>query len=300
LLRKLGLRKEFKPKKAGNEEAFERFRCNYLTRTRRLISRSDFFLIAAEFDAVVVGSDQVWRPEYTNDAIAYFLAYVPNGVGRVAYAASFGKATWDPESYPSLTDQARSELKKFKAISCREQSGVHICKDVFGVAAEQVLDPLLLVDQLFIDGIITRSSVVQGSKLIYYKLDSTVNFEEDLEAVSNEIGSDAVNIYLKGREFREVPDWVAFIRFSEVVLTDSYHCICLALRFGKKVIFCPNEKRGQTRLDSLFNLLNIELEPLELELKTPMYKLVAPDDIETIINKERLRSREFLIEALTI
>jgi len=82
------------------------------------------------------------------------------------------------------------------------------------------------------------------------------------------------------------------------VLTDSFHCICLALRFGKEVIYCPNEKRGQTRLDSLFKMLHIDVEPLGVELKTPMFKLVSRGDIGAILKSERVHALKFLKDAL--
>lgn len=298
LLRKLGLRKTPKANQVANEEAFESFRQTFLNRTPRITSQKQFSAVAKEFDAAIVGSDQVWRPAFAKDTLAFFLGYVPKGVDRIAYAASFGTAEWEQEGDEILTEAVRQELQEFKAISCREESGVQICRDVFGVGTEHVLDPLLLVDDSFFEKVVTNSAIQTGTKLVYYKLDSSPEFQEDLKAVEKEIGSDAVNIYLKNssvREYREVPDWVALIRNAEVVVTDSFHCICLALRFGKDVIFCPNEKRGQTRLDSLFKQLEISTEPLGIDLETPMFKLSRSDFFNEALDKERKNSMNFLV-----
>ena len=44
-----------------------------------------------KFDAVVVGSDQVWRKGYTPDTKLYFLSFLKtHNTKRIAYAASFG------------------------------------------------------------------------------------------------------------------------------------------------------------------------------------------------------------------
>ncbi|MDY7116707.1 hypothetical protein RAN53_10125 [Halomonas sp. SSL-5] len=59
LLRKLGLRKTPKANQVANEEAFERFRQSFLNRTPRITSRQQFSTVAKEFDATIVGSDQV-------------------------------------------------------------------------------------------------------------------------------------------------------------------------------------------------------------------------------------------------
>lgn len=301
LLRKLGLRKTPKASQVANDEAFERFRQSFINRTQRIKSPKEFRAVAQGFDAVIVGSDQVWRPAFAKDTIAFFLGYVPKGVDRIAYAASFGTATWEQAGDTVLTEKVRQELQQFKAISCREESGVEICKDVFGVGAVHVLDPLLLVDDSFFDKVVAESSVKPGAKVVYYKLDTTPEFQEDLKTVGAELGSDAVNIYLKGsnvREYREVPDWLALIRNAVTVVTDSFHCICLALRFGKEVIYCPNDKRGQTRLESLFNKLDVDVEPMGLELKTPMFKLTRRSDISAILERERSHSMTFLMDAL--
>lgn len=301
MLRKLGLRKVPKEQQVANEEVFERFRQRFITRTPRIKSVREFLAVASNFDAVIVGSDQVWRPAFAKDTLAFFLGYVPKGVDRIAYAASFGTRTWEQAGNAVLTEAVRKELQEFKAISCREESGVQICRDVFGVGAEHVLDPLLLVDNSFFEKVVTGSAVETCAKFVYYKLDSSPEFQEDLKVLREGLGSDAVNIYLREssvREYREVSDWVALIRNSEVVVTDSYHCICLALRFDKDVIFCPNEKRGQTRLDSLFNMLNVDAKPLAVELKSPMFKLVKRADIGSTLEGLRLHSTKFLADAL--
>ena len=234
VLKTLGLRKVPRANQVTNEEAFERFRHNFINRTKCIHSAKEFSEVAKAFDAVVVGSDQVWRPAFAKDTIAFFLGYVPSGVDRIAYAASFGTSIWEQADDIALTAKIQRELRQFKAISCREESGVTICKNLFGVEAVHVLDPLLLVGEPFFEKVVSKSSFEPGAKLVYYKLDSTPDFREDLRNVGAALGNDAVNIYFKDADFpcyREVPDWLALIRNSEVVVTDSFHCICLALRF---------------------------------------------------------------------
>lgn len=51
-------------------------------------------------------------------------------------------------------------------------------------------------------------------------------------------------------------------------------------------------------MDSLFNNLDIEVEPLSVELNTPMFKLVRRGDIDTILENERRHSIKFLESAL--
>ncbi|MBB3332571.1 hypothetical protein BDK63_003469 [Halomonas campaniensis] len=300
-LRKLGLRKTPSHSRVANEEAFESFREMFISRTKKIRNPSEFSSVAKGFDIVIVGSDQVWRPAFAKDTIGFFLGHVPDGVDRVSYAASFGTASWEKSGDAVLTDQVSKELKRFKAISCREESGVEICRDVFGVEAEHVLDPLLLVGDEFFESVISNPPECSAENIVYYKLDSTPDFQEDLLRIASEGGDVPVNIYLKDSltpEYREVADWLALIRNAEVVVTDSFHCICLSLRFGKEVIFCPNEHRGQARLDSLFKQLEISVEPLGIDVETPMFKLSRSDRFNEALDKERKKALTFLSGAL--
>jgi hypothetical protein len=302
LLRQLGLRKTPKARHVANEAAFERFRQDFITRTQRINSPTEFTAASRKFDVVIVGSDQVWRPAYSKDPITFFLKYVPSDVDRIAYAASFGTSTWEHADDVILTRKIGLELQQFKAISCREESGVAICKDLFDVPSVHVLDPVLVVDDFFYESIFSKSSIKYPAKIVYYKLDVTSDFREDLKVLSSNIGSDAVNLYSKnhnGFEYQEVADWLSLIRLSEVVVTDSFHCVCLALRFGKEVIYCPNDKRGATRLDSLFLKFDLELIALKIKLKTSMFRINRLSDINAILESERGSSLKFLENELS-
>src|SRR5690606_17496470 len=106
-LRKLGWGKTPEPNPVAKEEAFERVRQSSLNRTPRIPSRKQFSAVAKEFDAAMVGRAQVWRPAFAKDTVAFFLGYVPKGVDRIAYAASFGTATWEQTDDAVLTEAVR-------------------------------------------------------------------------------------------------------------------------------------------------------------------------------------------------
>ncbi len=97
-----------------------------------------------EADYTVVGSDQTWNPDITKkNFLSYFLDFVPESGRRIALASSFGVSAWT--KFPSsMTESIAAEMKKFKAISVREPSGVDICREYFGISdAEQICDPTI-------------------------------------------------------------------------------------------------------------------------------------------------------------
>lgn len=95
-------------------------------------------------DAVIVGSDQVWRPMYNCRIEDMFLKFAKDfPMKRISYAASFGVDFW--EYTPQKTKVCSELAQKFDAISVREESGVELCKVHLGVDATWVLDPTLLL-----------------------------------------------------------------------------------------------------------------------------------------------------------
>ncbi|MFI3319815.1 MAG: polysaccharide pyruvyl transferase family protein [Rikenellaceae bacterium] len=99
-------------------------------------------------DAIVVGSDQVWRPRYFGKKIiadAYLEFARGWDIKRLSYAASFGTAEW--EYSESQTAKCKELIAKFDAVSVREESAVGLCKDHFGVEAQHLLDPTMLLSK---------------------------------------------------------------------------------------------------------------------------------------------------------
>ena len=105
-----------------------------------------------DFDAIVVGSDQIWRavyfPRWLEQPLDNAYLSFTNGwnIKRISYAASFGTDEW--EYTDKQTGICRECIKEFDAISVREESGVDLCKKYFGVNAQQVLDPTMLLDSV--------------------------------------------------------------------------------------------------------------------------------------------------------
>ena len=112
---------------------------NILT-TDFLKSEKEFTkLTRYEFDAYIVGSDQVWRPKYSPCLANHFLGFVEgtSKIKRISYAASFGVDNW--EYTPEQTEECRKLVTKFNAVAVREDSAVKLCKDNFGNEALQGL-----------------------------------------------------------------------------------------------------------------------------------------------------------------
>ena len=86
------------------------------------------------FDAIVVGSDQIWRPKYFRPIEHAYLDFTEGwNIKRIAYAASFGTDKW--EYTLKQTRICRRFLQSFDTVSVREISGVDLCREHFNIQA---------------------------------------------------------------------------------------------------------------------------------------------------------------------
>lgn len=291
-------------------DPFECFLERWLPRSEPYYTTEELEKADFSFDAYIVGSDQVWRPEYTyNQPLAYFLSFVKPPARKVAYAASFGLDHWQEKNTPELTAKVKALLRTFHAISVREDSGVSICKQTFDVGAVHVLDPTLLVGRSYFDRII-GSKKKKPSKIIAYKLDNDIDFLRSMNVLSQALALPKKNIYVQermilGKTFHRsepVDVWLASIRDAELVVTDSYHGICFCILFEKQFIYYPNPKRGMARLESLLGLLGLKnriyTNSQDISERQEWLEKIEYSKVNDILAEQRAISRNFLFQAL--
>lgn len=213
-------------------------------------------------DLYMVGSDQVWNTTITKQlAEFYFLNFGKTDVIRASYASSFGEEKWNGSE--ELTAIAEKQLKTFKKISCREESGVVILKKTFHVDAVNVLDPtLLLLDYKKLIG-----SPRQRKSLAYYPLtrnDATFSFCVNLASklgLRVELANKTQFVtwrYLWNRN--SIKQWLETICCSELVVTPSFHGITTSIVLRKNFIVIitePEILKRSTRITDLLTKLGL-------------------------------------------
>ena len=310
VLKKLGYQPElinYVPKKFRNNLAncpFEAFRNQFLRRTTLCRNKKDLRKINHHFDTFITGSDQVWR---WHDDYKYMFNWVSGNKTILSYAASFGKNVFEGTRVEEKTIQIL--LSRFDAISVREDSGVDICKDLFNVDAEHVLDPTLLLDAEDYEKIIEMepSNTLSQKYISYMLLD---NEQEKIILQDGTLASlkskykfiNAIKNHLE--EYNTVAQWLTYIKDSDYFITDSFHGCVFAIIFKKQFFCIQREAGGNSRIDSLFNLLEIDhahfynkvSDISEQSFETPInYKKVYRN-----LEKERNKSNDFLIKSLSL
>lgn len=273
----------------------------HIPSTRKYNSCSDLVNLPPDADAYVVGSDQVWNTTIThNSAHLYFLCFGKEEVRRISYASSFGASKWLGDN--EITNLASTQLKKFHAISCREQSGVKILKNIFGVDAECVLDPTLLVDS-FSE---LTGNLVDNNTLVYYPLSPNPEVEKFCIQLSNEIGLE-YKLANKRTFLRKsliwnkpsVPEWLKCIGEAKFVITPSFHGLTTSIKQHRNFAVIITESLIMQRSARIIDLL--ELLGLSNRLFTSVEELYeskiweTPIDYSIIDNKlSKLREKSLL------
>lgn len=244
------------------------------------------------FDAFVVGSDQVWRPRYNTGHLSNLFLDFAEGrnVKRIAYAASLGTDVW--EMTPEQTEQCSGLIKKFDAISVREASGVPLCKNYLGVEVTHVLDPTLMLDAEDYLSLCSGKEHPAGDYIAVYTLDYTKEKMALLKEVSHRLNCP---LHFIGRftkaGYPSVESWLEGIAYAKYVITDSFHGTVFSTIFEKQFVTLGNAARGNSRFDSLFATLGITNDRMCDATDKVVELLQNPLDYR-YIHKEREKHRQ--------
>lgn len=302
--------KEYNERQEARRKYVNIFIHKYLN--RRELTRYDR-ISPVEYDAIVVGSDQVWRKRYIpqQDIRLPFLEFTKNwNIKRIAYAASFGIDYWDYDE--EETKMASKAIRRFDAVSTREQSGVELCREYLSFNdVKRVLDPTMLLDRNDYIKLIEESGYTNDHKgeIMLYVLDYSDEkrkFVSQCEQYMNMKAFETNSKYeVKGASMDEiiqppVEQWLSGFRDSSLIITDSFHACVFSILFHKNFIVIGNKRRGLTRFQSLLSLFGLEdrmvVDNLELSLCD---KSIDWDNVDDILNRMRDESLSFLRQSLS-
>lgn len=283
-----------------------RFIEKYIHRT---IVDSPNSLNESDFDALVVGSDQVWRNlYYPNIKNAYFdFAKDWKNVKRVSYAPSFGTASW--EYSESDTNSCASLIKLFDAISVRELSGVTLCREKFSVNATHVLDPTMLIPRDHYEELALSHTKQSEGEMLNYVLDKTPDMINIVNRIAQERKLKSFSVNGKPLQPDHHPEkyikpsiesWLRGFYDAQLVVTDSFHACVFSMIFNKPFVVVGNKTRGLARFDSLLSMFGQDFRLIESyeEYLSKKEILLTRPNVQNIIDNKKTESLQFLKEAL--
>lgn len=265
-----------------------------------------------DFDVLMAGSDQVWRPKYnrsygrTIENAFFDFAQQWKHVKRIAYAASFGTDDW--EFTNEQTTRCSELAKLFSAISVREQSGIALCKERLGVTATHVLDPTMLLDRKNYEELIAQCPDTHSpsGNLLCYILDETEQTTNIINHIAKEKGLTPFRanskVTDKNADISEkiqppVEQWLRNFKDAELVVTDSFHACVFSIIFGKPFVVIGNKNRGISRYESLFAMLSMDVHPI-FSVEDVISMNTNYDEVYYQLDKQRNKSICYLEQSL--
>jgi polysaccharide pyruvyl transferase WcaK-like protein len=277
-------------------------------------TREEMKVINKQTDVFLIGSDQLFNPPVYHDMGEFVaLDWVDDNKKKAAYSASFAN------DYINDTDEALQflsyNLKRFDYFSVREDSAVKLLYDTFGIKADFVIDPVFLCNIDYYKKIAERGkSLTNNKKIFAYILDVDAEKEAMLSCLEKETGFESNRFTALSRPVYSpawrnivaddfyVEDWTRALIESDIVISDSFHCICFSILFKKPFIIIKNKRRGIVRIESLSRLFNFNDRTAndisELGNILPTIKNINFDEMHGILKNERVRCMSLLKDAI--
>lgn len=274
---------------------FDDFRKNFKLSNESASSLKQLTDLSVMYDTIVVGSDQLWRPDNIFPKY-YTLSWVPDNIPKVSYATSFGVAELD-RCYKS---KARLFLNRLSAISVRESSGCNLVKELTGKTPYIVCDPVFLLTKNQWSMLSDTSRCPSQKYIFTYFLGGGRECRKFVEKLSHITGLSVLGIvhndsYIASDENVDYPiadcspnEFIGLILNAEYICTDSFHATAFSTIFNKN-FFAFNRFKSQkhgtnSRIESFLRTVG-----LESRLISGIGKVhdIVTDDIEyeTVNNK---------------
>lgn len=272
---------------------FGRFVARYLTLTSKCGSKS----IPADFDAYIIGSDQLWGLHCTREFDPVYggdFKRKPNSK-LIGYGIS---STTRSLSTIGATAVA-SALGRFDAFSFRERELSETVRDMTGVEVPTVLDPTLLADSELWRRLADDANVTERDYVLLYEVRPYADDPKALSQRATEV-ADALGVKvidLSGAEV-EVNLFVALFRNARAVVSSSFHATVFALLFERPFVTCVLNDGKDVRYVEL--LKSLGLSSALHDVNEPLSRLPSLDfdAAKKALQAKRADSLKFITDAL--
>lgn len=267
----------------------------------------------ANYDAVVVGSDQLWTPAGIKSKF-YNLLFVPDNIVKISFATSFGVGEI-PKSQKRIT---KKYLERIDSISVREIRGAEIIKELTGRDATIAIDPTLLFSGEEWRNMFPEARVIKEPYILAYFLGNNNEHRDAVEQLKKDTGLKIVTIPFmdmfveRDLEFGDQKlfdvgpiEFLNLIRGAEYICTDSFHGSVFSILNHKQFItfYRTNSNDKQTRnsrIDSLLTILDLERRKYNKNrnIREAIDETIEFSNVDLILAKQREITMRFLDESL--
>lgn len=269
------------------------------------------------YDIYISGSDQLWNWKTMYMDTTFMLDFAPDFKSRISYSTSIAQNTI-PEEY---REQYRQNLSKYKAISVREKNGQALLKDLFGIDAEVVLDPTLLLDGAQWERLSENAkfkTTMPEKYILCYSLGYTFNPAQKMKELLSRLEqiydcpvimlNNSITDY-RGNTFHfsknqpiGVPEILWLIQHATIIATSSFHGTAFSANMGRPFYsLIEKDNQPDDRIQSFLH--NIGLSSQTVTMDTNVQEIVPcdykTDEVQQYLNNIREQSLSFLRKNLS-
>lgn len=236
-----------------------------------------------DYDIYVSGSDQLWNWKTMYVDTTFMLDFVPDTKTRIAFSTSIAQNTI-PKEYQEVY---RRNLSKYRAISVREKNGQKMLKELFGIDAEFIQDPTLLLDGTQWGKLGEKAqfkSTIPDSYILCYPLGYTFNPAQKMKELLNRLEqiykcpvimlNNSIKDY-EGNVFHfarnqslGIPEIIWLFKHATVIATSSFHGTAFAANMGKPFYsLIEKENQSDDRIPSFLNSIGLSSQLVTFDTK---------------------------------
>lgn len=284
------------------KESFEKYMSKKL-RLTKLMSLNEILQIKFKNDVFITGSDQVWNTKITHGVDPIYTLSFSDDIKKISYAASIGRNNLPKNDLQELS----SKLKKFNHISVREETAKKTLTPNLNKNIEVVLDPsFLLSKDEWWETVDRKERLIKEPYIFVYmsygECNRIVKYLQKLTGYKI-VYIDEKNIFKKNAQnvsWANPDDFINLVKYSEYVVTTSFHATVFSIIFRKKFWVIIPELVGSRIIDLLnkFELTNRIANSLDMFAKQKYDADINYDATYKHIDKSIAASKKWLINAI--
>lgn len=284
------------------EDSFALFRANLLKLSRMYSSMDDLRKDPPKVDALITGSDQVWRFVANEEFVeARFLDFGPENIKRISYAPSIERLNYTD----SQKEYVKNILKGYASISVREQSAADYLKSFAGLEVSRVLDPVFLLEKKDWLKIVTERKI-KGPYILCYQVQSAPLMQKLVNKIKKLTGYRTVAVLPYSTKWINTDEtlydvspeeFLYLIEGAEIVISASFHGAALGIEFDK-VVYATARNTYNERIKGIMNLVGAGDFFVENESEIPHPNAYDKKKVLAKLCEEREYSKLYLKKSL--
>ncbi len=255
------------------------------------------------YDAVIYGSDQIWRKQNMGGVGFddwYFGSDNVRTERKIVYAGSMGKIDTDAQDDSYI----KTQMSNFDIISVREGDlQDYLAK--LNVSSTQVVDPVFLLSKLDWDKIVIPQCH-KGRYILFYNLLNTQESILFAKQLSRQQGLPIYEITKKTSVFSgkshlinnaSIGEFLGLLKDAEYVVSNSFHGVAFSIIYEKQ-FYAVGMGAKANRVESLLESVCIADRYIHSHQNVMSVSEIDYDKTKSIIKSIVDKSKDYLLKAL--